>query len=930
MNPAPTGTVTLVFTDIQGSTALWERYGNDFQGILDLHHEVIRASIAKHNGYEVKTEGDAFMIAFSSATHGLQFAMDTQIHLRDANWPPLFIEDSLPIEAARSSSDGSFRGLRVRMGIHIGTPTASPDPTTGRMDYLGRMVNKTGRLMRAANGGQVLVSSRAWSRAKSGLNDDSIEVIDLGIHALRGISGTDLIYQVSPTPLRARRFPPIQTERIRSTNITMDGGPLVGREDELIALDNHIQHGARLITLLGPPGVGRRSLAAHFGRERTDRYSGGVWFCDLADATDQVDLCGTIADALGIHLNPGNPIQHLGNALLGRGQMLLICEHIDTLVEELQNALHTWLARAPELRIILTGTEPLGIESEHLMPIDPVPPPPPNAHPDTLESNPAVVILQMASQQPKAPLSNLHALSRMLDGIPMALRVTGARARTRSWPAIQNSLELLLLPEIGPPPSRAGISRVALQSAIDDLEPTLQASLFGLGVFSGGFSLTAAGAVIGPHAEEHIQQLSEAELIRPLGSGRWKMPPLVQDIATERLAQSGELQSRETLHGKWFARMGRPGALDQIHHRNGTSSLALLRTNRDNLRAAAVRAMDQKHGPIAGPAAAAWITVLQWAGPPLASLPIANRALSMPDLDDEDQVTLLRLRALSHHAAEQYAEAFSDLTRAQEIAKTHLSKGRVWLDLGLQLCDQGAYNDALNALENALTLFVEDNHEDAQGRTLNAMANLSASSDALPHSRRLYLTALAIHRRVENRGAEARALSNLAIVSTIEGRYAEARELFRDALAIQRELGDRRAEAIVHGNLGDLFLEMEDLDTARRHLENAIAFSQGVGDRLIEGCFTGTLGEVKGREGHLAQARSLMARAERLLRECGDGFELVRLFCRRGHIERLGRYPERAWTCLDQAKKLHQSLGMSASSKPHQAIVELSAQLEGD
>jgi len=930
MNPAPTGTVTLVFTDIQGSTALWERYGDDFQSILDLHHEVIRASIAKHEGYEVKTEGDAFMIAFSDATLALQFAMDAQIHLRDANWPAMFIDDSLPIEAARSSSDGSFRGLRVRMGIHIGTPTASPDPNTGRMDYLGRMVNKTGRLMRAAAGGQVLVSSRAWGRAKGGLQDESIEVVDLGVHALRGISGTDLVYQVSPSVLRTRRFPPIQTERFRTTNITVDGGPLVGREDELIALDNHIQQGARLITLLGPPGVGRRSLAAHFGRERTDRYSGGVWFCDLADATDQVDLCGTIADALGIHLNPGNAIQHLGNALLGRGQMLLICEHIDSLIEELQNALLAWLARAPELRIVLTGTEPLGIESEHLMPIDPLPPPPPQASPDILESNPAVVILQMASEQPKAPLANLHALSRMLDGVPMALKVTGARARTRSWPAIQHALEQLLLPETGAPPNRAGISRLALQSAIDDLDPDLQDSLFGLGVFSGGFSLTAAGAVIGPQAEEHIQRLISASLIRSLRPGRWKMPPLVQDIATERLSQSGQLHSREQMHGEWFSRMGRPRALDQIHHRNGTSSLALLRRNRDNLRSAAVRAMDRKNGAIAGPAAAAWITVLQWAGPPLASLPIANRALSMPGLGDEDRVTLLRLRALSHHAAGQYAESFNDLNSAKDIAKTHLSRGRVWLDLGLQLCDQGAYTESLEALENALTLFVEENHEDAQGRTLNAMANLSASSDALAHSRRLYLTALAIHRRVENRGAEARALSNLAIVSTIEGRYAEARELFRDALAIQRELGDRRAEAIVHGNLGDLFLEMDDLDTARQHLEHAISFSQGVGDRLIEGCFTGTLGEVKGREGHLAQARSLMARAERLLRECGDGFELVRLFCRRGHVERLGRYPERAWTCLDQAKKLHDSLGMSTSSKPHQAIVELSAQLDGN
>ena len=930
MNQAPSGTVSLVFTDIQGSTALWERYGNDFQTILDLHHQVIRACIANCCGYEVKTEGDAFMVAFSEAESAVQFALKAQIELKEADWPSMFIDDSLPIEAARSSDDEHFRGLRVRMGIHIGKPTSTLDPTTGRMDYLGRMVNKTGRLMRAAHGGQVLISSRAWNRAKGAIRDDYVEVSDLGMHALRGISGTDVIYQLNPKSLSGRRFPPIHTERIQSTNIAADGERLVGREDELIALDGHLQNGARLVTLLGPPGVGRRSLAAHFGKERTEQFRGGVWFCDLADAVDQVDFCGTIADVLDIHLTPGDPITHLGNALLGRGRILLICEHADTLIEKLQSAFQAWLSRAPELRIIVTAREPLGLESEQLMPLDPLPPPKPNATQDEVDSNPAVAILRMASDQPKAPLSNLHALSRMLDGIPMALKATGARAKSRSWPAIQDDLEQKLLPESGRPPSRAQIAVVALASAIDELTPELQNALYGLSVFCGGFSLIAAASVIGEEAEKHIEALVDMALIRSVDCGRWAFPPLIQDVAVERLCESGQLRDFEKRHGGWFARMGRPGALDKIHHRNGMTNLAMLRRNRDNIRAAAVRAMDRDDGTIAGPAAAAWITVLQWAGPPLSSLPVANRALSMSNLNAEDRVTLLRLRSLCHHAAGHHTEATSDLNQAKTIAKTGLSQGRIWLDIGLQWCDQGKSVVSLDALETALRLFTEESHEDAQGRTLSAMANLSASSGALTHSRRLYLTALNIHRRVENRGAEARALSNLAIVSTIEGRYAEARELFRDALSIQREMGDRRAEAVVHGNLGDLFLETKDFETARQHLELAISFARSVGDRLIEGCFTGTLGEVKGREGHLAQARSLMARSERLLREVGDGFELVRLICRRGQIERLGRYPERAWTCLEQAEKLHQSLGLEKTSKPHQAIVELSAQLAGD
>jgi len=203
------------------------------------------------------------------------------------------------------------------------------------------------------------------------------------------------------------------------------------------------------------------------------------------------------------------------------------------------------------------------------------------------------------------------------------------------------------------------------------------------------------------------------------------------------------------------------------------------------------------------------------------------------------------------------------------------------------------------------------------------MGSMAAKRGALESAERLYVAALAQHRRGSDPQAEGAVLSNLAIVTTIADRPAEARELFRDALAIHRSQGDRRGEAVVLGNLGDLYLQTEEWEVARSHLDSALRTAREIGDRHIEGCFLGSLGEVSARAGRLPQARSQMARAERLLREVGDTYELIKLICRRGHVELLGQYPARADQCLSTAEALVAALSLGPETKPHRAIEEL-------
>jgi class 3 adenylate cyclase len=207
------GTVTLVFTDIQGSTALWERLGDGFVGVLEAHNRILREALARSGGAEVKTEGDAFMIAFASASDAVRFALAAQEALHAAPWPA---------EAGE---------LLVRMGLHTGDPIAVADPATGRMDYFGPVVNRAARVASAAHGGQVLLTEATRAGAEAALAGAA--VADLGEHRLRGLERPERLFQALPAPLAGRAFPPPRTLTARPTNLPAPTTSFIGREREL-------------------------------------------------------------------------------------------------------------------------------------------------------------------------------------------------------------------------------------------------------------------------------------------------------------------------------------------------------------------------------------------------------------------------------------------------------------------------------------------------------------------------------------------------------------------------------------------------------------------------------------------------------------------------------------------------------------------------
>ena len=270
---APTGTVALVFTDVQGSTALWEHGPTLMREALAMHDDVLRRTIAELGGYEVKTEGDAFMIAFGRAADAVRWCHQAQLALLDAPWPEAIFERP-EAAIARAGDKVLFRGLRVRMGAHVGEPDCRPDPVTGRMDYFGPVVNRAARVSAAGHGGQTLVSRAALSAAGAPATFDA-EVIDLGEHRLKGLIASEHLFQVLPHRVVGRTFPPVRTLAAPRTNLSASASAMVGRGDELAQVGASFDGGARLVTLVGPGGAGKTRLAREHALAHLDEYGGG-------------------------------------------------------------------------------------------------------------------------------------------------------------------------------------------------------------------------------------------------------------------------------------------------------------------------------------------------------------------------------------------------------------------------------------------------------------------------------------------------------------------------------------------------------------------------------------------------------------------------------------------------------------------------------
>jgi predicted ATPase/class 3 adenylate cyclase len=490
----PAGTVTFLFTDVEGSTRLLHGLGDAYAEVLAEHRRVLRDAFARHGGFEVDTQGDAFFVAFSQAREALAAAAEG----RDA------------------LTDGP---MRVRMGLHTGEPLVTED------GYVGIDVHRAARIAAAGHGGQVLVSQSTRELAGSG------GLRDLGEHRLKDLTAPERIYQLGDGD-----FPPLKT--LNATNLPVAATPLVGRARELADVQALLSDSVRLVTLTGAGGSGKTRLALQVAAEMLEDFPGGVFFVPLADVGEPELVEPTITGGLGIREVKDLRDRHA----------LLVVDNFEHVLDAAPS-IGELLMAAPNAKVLTTSRAPLRLDGEHEYVVDPLP------AEDAVE---LLTERARAVRSDFEPDDAAREICARLDGLPLAIELAAPRLRSLGSEALLRRLEQRLPVLTGgrrDAPARQRTLRAAIEWSHDLLPRELRALFARLSVFAGTFSLRAAEEVADASLDG-MDALVEASLLKSVGGERFLMLETIREFAAEGLEHigPGDIDRRHATHSREVAR----------------------------------------------------------------------------------------------------------------------------------------------------------------------------------------------------------------------------------------------------------------------------------------------------------------------------------------------------------------------------------------
>jgi predicted ATPase/class 3 adenylate cyclase len=527
MSELPSGTVTFLFTDIEGSTRLWEEHPEAMRDALVRHDAALSAAIGGHGGHVFSTGGDGLAAVFPRAGDALTAATEAQAALSSLTWP-------------------TAAPLRVRMGLHTGEATERDG------DYFGPAVNRAARLMAAGHGGQVLVS--AATAAVVG----TAGLVDLGKHGLRDLAEPQRVFQVGEA-----QFPPLRSLAEAATNLPIQPTSLIGRQRLIAELVDLVQE-CPLVTLTGVGGVGKTRLAVEVGAEMLPKFPHGVWLVDLAAVAQDELVLPSVAEVVGVAAQTGEPLETTLLSRLKTRRLLVIldnCEHVLTPVARLAERL---AAGAPGVRVVVTSREPLGVAAERV-----------RAVPSLAETTEAVdLFLERAANvgavlDGVSQVASVREICARLDGLPLAIELAAARARMMSPAQIAERLDHRFRLLTGS--SRTSVERHrTLQATVawsyDLLDDVDRAVFRALSVMAGSFDLEAAEAVAGGGAVEPFAVLdalgrlvdkSMVLAVNADGSVRYRLLETLRQFGADRLAEDGDVGNVQDRHAAFFCHRAR-------------------------------------------------------------------------------------------------------------------------------------------------------------------------------------------------------------------------------------------------------------------------------------------------------------------------------------------------------------------------------------
>src|SRR6266508_667884 len=507
----PTGTVTFLFSDIEGSTVLLRELGDRYADLLSQHHRLLRDVWSRHGGVEMDTQGDAFSVGFARA--------------------------SAAVAAAAAAQDAlAPTGLRVRMGVHTG------EPTLNETGYVGMDVHRAARIAAVAHGGQVLVS-----QSTRDLLDTELELRDLGEHRLKDLARPERLHQ-----LGSGSFPPLRS--LTQTNLPVLLTPLVGREREVEDVVG-LMRTSRLLTLTGPGGTGKTRLSLQAAAELGDEFPNGVWWVPLSPISEPAFVATAVAQALGVVEGTGRTLDEALGSFLADKQLLLVLDNFEHLLNGAPTVADL-LAGAPQLRALVTSRARLALSGEQEYPVPP------------LVDDEAAELFDTRARALRPDFAANGAVGeicRRLDGLPLAIELAAARVKVLTPQQILERLEHRLEFLTGGArdvPERQRTLRATIEWSYELLDERERLLFARLAAFAGTFDLEAAERVCECDLDT-LASLVDKSLLRQTADGRFFMLDTIAEFAQECLRALDEERTLRDGHAAYFAALAETEALRQ-------------------------------------------------------------------------------------------------------------------------------------------------------------------------------------------------------------------------------------------------------------------------------------------------------------------------------------------------------------------------------
>jgi predicted ATPase/class 3 adenylate cyclase len=809
----PTGTVTFLFTDIEGSTKLLHALGPEaYADALAGHRRVLREVFAGHGGFEVDTQGDAFFYAFAEAKGALTAAAEAQEAL--ATGP-----------------------IRVRMGVHTGTPHLADE------GYVGQDVHKGARIAAAGHGGQVLVSreTREWVDG---------DVTDLGEHRLKDFADPVWIFQ-----LGTERFPPLNT--ISNTNLPRPASSFVGREKEVREVVALLRDEARLLTLSGPGGSGKTRIAIEAASDLVPEFRNGVFWIGLAVLRDPAVVTATIAQTLGAK---DGLAEHVGDR-----EMLLLLDNFEQVVEAAPQ-LSVLLEACPNLKLLVTSRELLRVRGEVEYTV------PPLAEQEAVEL--------FCTRSGLEAEETIAELCRRLDNLPLAVELAAARTSVLSPSQILEriSKRLDLLKGGRDVEARQQTLRATIEWSYELLSPEEKALFGRLAVFAGGCTLGAAEEVADADLDV-LQSLVDKSLLRHSEERFW-MLETIREYALDRVRSSGDRDEIRSRHLAWFSSFLERSEPELAGPRQ-RQMVRRMEQEFGNVRAAFAWSM------ATGDIEAAlrlvgvrrfWQALQGHIGEGIAWI---DDALSRAAAADP----ALRARALAQ--AGDFCRVRGDLNGARSNLEQAImvqrelpdptALGQTLFVLGRVESAVGSNERAQEATEESVAIARGTGNKQALGERLGQLGEITYEREAPERARPLLEEALHLSRETGDSHTVADALRVLAMIERDAGNFEEARSFLGEALTLQRDLSDWTCTSVSLSVLGDLALRERDPTWASALFAESLTLHRSLGPhsyQMVDSLWG--LAAASAEQGQVVRAARLLGAEEALRREVEAPLPLTR------------------------------------------------------